>query len=83
MQEEKYVGVVVWFDAKLGYGFISRPNEKDLFVHYSDVSCEGFKTLKKGQEVAFSIGLNNRKQPKAIEVVIISDADAEGDGGDK
>lgn len=73
MQEEKYVGKVVWFDAKLGYGFIARPNEKDLFVHWSDISCEGFKTLKKGQEVAFSIGLNNRKQPKAIDVIVVGD----------
>lgn len=73
MQEEKYVGKVVWFDAKLGYGFITRPNEKDLFVHWSDISCEGFKTLKKGQEVAFSIGLNNRKQPKATDVIVVGD----------
>ena len=73
MQEEKYVGKVAWFDAKLGYGFITRQNEKDLFVHWSDITSEGFKTLKKGQEVAFSIGLNNRKEPKATEVVVISD----------
>jgi CspA family cold shock protein len=71
MESEKYVGNVVWFDAKLGYGFISREEEKDLFVHWSDIQSEGFKTLKKGQEVAYSIGLNNRKQPKAVEVVVI------------
>lgn len=73
MQEEKYVGMVVWFDAKRGYGFISRPEEQDIFVHWSDIVIEGFKTLKKGQEVAFSIGLNNRKQPKATEVAIIGE----------
>jgi cold shock protein len=71
MQEEKFVGKVVWFDAKLGYGFISRPNEADLFVHWSDIVSEGFKTLKKGQEVVFSVGLNNRKQPKAVEVAVV------------
>ena len=76
MQEEKYIGRVCWFDAKLGYGFISRPDENDLFVHWSDITCEGFKTLKKGQEVAFSIGLNNRKQPKATEVVLLGEAGA-------
>ena len=55
MSDEKYVGKVLWFDARLGYGFIGRSEgEKDLFVHWSDVTCEGFKTLKKGQEVAFS-----------------------------
>ena len=69
--EEKFIGKVIWFDAKFGYGFISRPDEKDLFVHWSDIQCEGFKTLKKGQEIAFSIGLNKRKQPKAIDVVLI------------
>jgi CspA family cold shock protein len=75
METEKYVGTVVWFDAKLGYGFIDRDNEKDLFVHYTDISSEGFKTLKKGQTVAYSIGLNHRNQPKAIEVVVVNDAE--------
>ena len=72
MEEIKYVGRVVWFDAHLGYGFIGVNNEKDVFVHWSDIISEGFKTLKKGQEVAFSIGLNNRKQPKAVSVVIVT-----------
>jgi CspA family cold shock protein len=77
MQEEKYQGKVVWFDAKLGYGFISRldQKEKDIFVHFSDIDINGFKTLKKGQEVLFSIGLNNRKQPKAVSVVITKDVE--------
>lgn len=75
MQEEKRNGKVVWFDAKLGYGFISVPNDKDIFVHFSDVEVEGFKTLKKGQEVSFSIGLNNRKQPKATSVVVTKDVE--------
>lgn len=73
MKAEKYVGSVIWFDAKLGFGFISRANDKDLFVHWSDISREGYKTLKKGQEVAFSIGLTHRKQPKAIEVVVLEE----------
>jgi len=75
MEGEKYVGTVCWFDARLGYGFISR-EDRDIFVHWSDISCKGFKTLKKGQEVAYSIGLNNRKQPKAVEVVVIGEEDA-------
>lgn len=73
MQSEKYIGIVVWFDERLGFGFISRLNEQDLFIHWSDISSEGFKTLKKGQEVAFSIGVNNKNQPKAIEVVVLKD----------
>lgn len=75
MVSDKYVGSVVWFDAKLGFGFISRTNEEDLFVHWSDISSEGFKTLKKDQEVAFSIGINKKNQPKAIEVVVIKDSE--------
>ena len=71
MEEEKYVGTVVWFSNKYNFGFIARPNEKDMFVHWSDIASEGFKTLKKGQSVSFSIGLNNRKEPKAIDVVVI------------
>jgi CspA family cold shock protein len=79
MKGEKYIGKVCWFDSKLGYGFLSRQGEKDLFIHWSDIQSEGFKTLKKGQEVAYSIGLNNRKQPKAIEVVVLN---SEEDGSD-
>ncbi len=73
MESEKHIGTVVWFDAKLGYGFIARDGEKDLFVHWSDVSCDGFKTLKKGQQVAYSIGLNQRGQPKAVEVAVLNE----------
>lgn len=77
MQSEKHIGIVAWFNAKLGYGFISRTDEKDLFVYWSDIASEGFKTLKKGQEIAFSIGLNKKGQPKAMEVVIIKDVEGE------
>ena len=68
---EKYVGKVVWFDAKLGYGFIAKAGEKDLFVHWSDIASEGFKTLKKGAQVAYGVGENKRSQPKAVDVVVI------------
>ena len=74
---EKYVGTVCWFSNQLGYGFLSRENEKDLFVHWSDVVSEGFKTLKKGQQVAYSIGLNQRGQPKAVDVVVVNDETTE------
>jgi cold shock protein len=77
MQEERFVGKVVWFDPALGFGFISRPDEIDLFVHWSNIISEGFKTLKKDQDVVFSIGLNNRKQPKAVDVSIIEEVKSE------
>jgi len=70
---DKYTGTVIWFNPKPGYGFITRTGEEDLFVHFSDINCEGFKTLKKGQIVSFGIGTNNKGQPKAIEVEVTGD----------
>ncbi len=72
MSEERYIGKVVWFSNKLNYGFISRTDEDDLFVHWSDIEQEGFKTLRKGQEVTFAVGLNKRGEPKAINVSVIN-----------
>jgi CspA family cold shock protein len=73
MSNEKYVGTVIWFDAKLGYGFIQRDGEKDLFAHYSDITSEGFRTLQKGQKVNYSIGLNKSGKPKATDIVVIDE----------
>lgn len=72
MELETFVGKVVWFSGPKNYGFISRENEKDLFVHFSDIEMEGYKTLKEEQIVSFSIGKNNRGEPKAIHVKIIN-----------
>lgn len=69
---DKYVGTVIWFNAKKGIGFITQDNKPDMFVHWSDIECEEFKTLTKGDKVAYSIGANNRGQPKAINVVVIN-----------
>jgi CspA family cold shock protein len=71
MKDKKHEGTVCWFDSKKGYGFISREKENDLFVHYSDIVSEGYKALKKGQRVSFGIGVNNRNDPKATEVIVI------------
>ena len=73
MSDQRYSGTVIWFDNKSGYGFIAREGEKDLFVHFSDINCEGFKTVKKGQAVTFGLGTNNKGQPKATEVVIVEE----------
>lgn len=69
--QERFEGEVVWFDNKVCYGFISRANEKDLFVHFSDITCEGYKTIKKGQKVSFTLGVNNRGEPKATDVKVM------------
>ena len=78
MEDKKYVGEVVWFNSKSGYGFLSWKDDgvpqKDMFIHYSDIVSEkgAFKTLKKGQQISFSIGENRRGQPKAVNVIIIT-----------
>ena len=75
MDKEQFIGDVVWFDPKKGYGFIgwqkNNVKQQDMFVHFSDVICEGFKTLNKEQKVSFSIGTNKHGNPKAIEVTIL------------
>lgn len=75
MSDDKFIGEVLWFDPKRGYGFIgwekNGVKQKDLFAHFSDVSCEGFKTLYKGQKVSFGIGTNKHGDPKGIEIKVI------------
>ena len=48
-------GTVKWFNAEKGYGFISQESGDDVFVHFSAIQCEGFKTLEEGQQVSFDI----------------------------
>lgn len=71
MEDKKYVGTVVWFSNELNYGFIKWENEQDIFVYWSDIEIDGFKTLKKDDKVVFSVGKNNSGNPKATKVVII------------
>ena len=48
-------GKVKWFNATKGFGFIEREDGSDIFVHYSAISAEGFRTLAEGQEVSFDV----------------------------
>ena len=48
-------GKVKWFNAEKGYGFITGDDGKDVFVHYSAIHGEGFKTLEEGQEVSYDL----------------------------
>ena len=67
-----YVGKVIWFDSKKGFGFISRENQLDIFVHFSDIVMDGYKNLIKDQTVQFQIGENYFGKPKAIKVSLVS-----------
>ncbi|MBI2914873.1 MAG: cold shock domain-containing protein [Firmicutes bacterium] len=65
------LGRVKWFNAEKGYGFIEREDGGDVFVHYSAIQDEGFKTLEEGQEVEFEI-VDGPKGPQASNVTKLS-----------
>lgn len=62
-------GTVKWFNPEKGYGFISQEGGEDLFVHYSEIKMDGFKTLDEGQAVSFEIttGQNGKLQASNVE----------------
>ena len=53
-------GTVKWFNAEKGFGFIAREDGDDVFVHFSAIQGDGFKTLEEGQQVSFDIVQGNR-----------------------
>jgi len=63
--DERENGVVKWFNDKKGYGFISRESGKDIFVHHSSIVSEGFRSLKEGDRVEFSIKQDEKGQAAA------------------
>lgn len=60
-------GTVKWFNAEKGFGFISREDGSDVFVHFSAIQGDGFKTLEEGQAVAFDVEDSDRG-PQAVNV---------------
>lgn len=60
-------GTVKWFNNQKGYGFISDEEGKDVFVHYSGVNMDGFKSLEEGQAVEFDV-VEGAKGPQATNV---------------
>jgi CspA family cold shock protein len=60
---ERVTGTVKWFNASKGYGFIAREDGPDVFVHYTAIQADGYRSLTEGQRVEFSI----EKGPKGLQ----------------
>ena len=67
---EREIGTVKWFNATKGFGFIERENDKDVFVHYSEIGGEGYRSLDEGQTVEF-VEVAGQKGPQADQVKAI------------
>jgi CspA family cold shock protein len=65
---ERITGTVKWFNGSKGYGFISQENGPDVFVHFSAIQSDGYRTLEEGQKVEFSIE-NGPKGLQAAKVI--------------
>lgn len=68
--EDRIIGTVKWFNASKGYGFIERQGGSDVFVHYTAIQGEGFRTLEEGQQVEFDIE-EGPKGLQAARVVVV------------
>ncbi len=66
---EREIGTVKWFNSTKGFGFIERENEKDVFVHYSEIDDTGYRSLEEGQRVEFTV-VDGDKGPQAQNVVL-------------
>jgi CspA family cold shock protein len=65
---ERVLGTVKWFNASKGYGFIEVEDGDDVFVHYSAIEAEGFRTLEEGQRVEFSV----EQGPKGLQAANVT-----------
>ncbi len=69
--DNRITGTVKWFNAAKGYGFIAREGGKDVFVHYSAITMDGYRSLNEGDKVEFTI-VEGAKGPQAENVVKMS-----------
>jgi CspA family cold shock protein len=63
-------GTVKWFNERKGFGFLSREDGDDVFVHYSSIQSSGFKKLDEGQSVEFEVQ-DGPKGPQAVNVTVV------------
>jgi CspA family cold shock protein len=66
----QYKGTIKWFNNAKGYGFVGRDDAPDLFVHYSAIQHDGYKSLKEGDQIEFDI-VQGAKGPQADQVVVV------------
>jgi len=69
----QYKGTVKWFNNAKGYGFLGRDDGADVFVHYSSIQLDGYKTLKEGDQVEFDV-IQGAKGPQADQVIRLKEA---------
>jgi CspA family cold shock protein len=72
IMSERLVGTIKWFSAPKGYGFIGQESGEDIFVHFSAIKMDGYKRLKEGQRVEFTIE-DGPKGKQAADVVILEE----------
>lgn len=73
MENGREEGTVKWFSSAKGYGFLGRQNGGDIFVHYSAIVAEGYKSLSEGQKVSFLVVDGQRGKQQAAEVQVIGE----------
>ena len=67
-------GIVRWFNSVKGYGFLSQEEGPDVFVHYSAIQHDGYKSLKEGAKVTYAIETGTSGKPQAANVVPLGSA---------
>lgn len=65
-------GTVKWFNAEKGYGFIKDEEGKDIFVHFSSINSDGYKTLEEGQKVTYDL-VESDRGPQTKNVTVVTD----------
>ena len=69
-------GIVKWFNSQKGFGFIATDDGRDIFVHFSDIKSDGYKTLNENDAVTFDI-VEGEKGLRAVNVVVVSGSKSE------